>query len=87
MSHMRKISIRELHQETGRWVRRASAAEVYVTERGRILAKIVPARPLPAKPFFASPKFTRAFLSQRKYLRGGTDSTDLISSERDREVR
>ena len=87
MCHMRKITIRELHEATGRWVRRASAAEVYVTERGRILAKIVPARPLPAKPFFACPKFTRAFLAQRKYLRGGTDSTDLISEARDREVR
>ena len=86
-TNMRKISIRELHEATGRWVRRASAAEVYVTERGRILAKIVPARPLAAKPFFASPKFTRAFLAQRKYLRGGPDSTDLISEDRDREVR
>ena len=87
MTHMRIISIRELHQSTGRWVRRASAAEVYVTERGRILAKIVPARPLPAKPFFARPKFTRAFLAQRKHLRGGTDSTDLISEERDHEFQ
>jgi len=84
---MKAISIRELHEATGRWVRKASTAEVYVTERGRILAKIVPARPLPAKPFFASPKFTRAFLAQRKYLRGGTDATDIISEERDREVR
>jgi len=86
MSHMKTITIRELHQATGRWVRRASAGEVYVTERGRVLAKIVPARPLPAKPFFADPKFTRAFLAQRKYLRGGTDSTDIISEERDRQV-
>jgi antitoxin (DNA-binding transcriptional repressor) of toxin-antitoxin stability system len=83
---MKKISIRELHEATGRWVRRASSAEVYVTERGRVLAKIVPASPLPAKPFFASPKFTRAFLAQRKYLRGGTDSTDLLSEDRDRQI-
>jgi len=84
---MRTISIRELHQATGRWVRRASSSEVYVTERGRVLAKIVPARPLPTKPFFANPKFTRAFLAQRKHLRGGTDLTKLISEERDREIR
>jgi antitoxin (DNA-binding transcriptional repressor) of toxin-antitoxin stability system len=83
---MKTITIRELHQATGRWVRRASASEVYVTERGRVLAKIVPAYPLPAKPFFANPKFTRAFLAQRKYLRGGTDSTRIISEERDHEV-
>jgi antitoxin (DNA-binding transcriptional repressor) of toxin-antitoxin stability system len=86
MSHMKTITIRELHQATGRWVRRASAGEVHVTERGRLVAKIVPARPLPAKPFFANPKFTRAFLVQRKHLRGGTDSTQTISQERDREV-
>jgi antitoxin (DNA-binding transcriptional repressor) of toxin-antitoxin stability system len=86
MSHMKMISIRELHQSTGRWVRRAAEGEVYVTERGRLIAKIVPAAPLPARPFFADPKFTRTFLSNRKYLRGGTDSTQVISKERDREV-
>ena len=86
MSHMKTISIRELHQATGRWVRRALAGEVYVTERGRVVAKIVPARPLRAKPFFANPKFTRAFLAQRKHLRGGTDSTQAISEECNREV-
>jgi len=86
MSHMKTITIRELHQATGRWVRRARAGEVYVTERGRLVAKIVSASPLPAKPFFANPKFTKAFLAQRSYLRGGTDSTETISEERDHRV-
>jgi prevent-host-death family protein len=86
MSHMKTITIRELHQATGRWVRRARAGEVYVTERGRLVAKIVSASPLPAKPFFANPKFTQAFLAQRRYLRGGTDSTETISEERDHSV-
>jgi antitoxin (DNA-binding transcriptional repressor) of toxin-antitoxin stability system len=86
MSHMKTITIRELHLATGRWVRRAAAGEVYVTERGRLVAKIVPASPLPAKPFFADPKFTPAFLANRKHLRGGTDSTQAISDERNREV-
>ena len=86
MSHMKTITIRELHQATGRWVRRASAGEVYVTERGRLIAKIVPASPLPAKPFFADPKFTRAFLANRKHFHGGTDSTQAISEERNHEV-
>jgi prevent-host-death family protein len=86
MSHMKTITIRELHQATGRWVRRARAGEVYVTERGRLVAKIVSASPLPAKPFFANPKFTQAFLAQRRYLRGGTDSTETISEERDHRV-
>lgn len=86
MSHMPTISIRELHEATGRWVRRASAGEIQVTERGRLVAKIVPAAPPPARPFFANPRFTRAFLAQRKHLRGGTDSTLIISEEREREV-
>ena len=86
MSHMKTITIRELHEKTGRWVRRASEREIYVTERGRLVVKIVAAAPLPAKPFFANPKFTRTFLAHRKHLRGGTDSTQTISKERDREA-
>jgi antitoxin (DNA-binding transcriptional repressor) of toxin-antitoxin stability system len=87
MCHMKTITIRELHEATGRWVRRARAGEVYVTERGRLVAKIVPASALPAKPFFANPKFTRTYLAQRKHLRGGTDSTKSIREERDREIQ
>ena len=86
MGHMKTITIRELHQATGRWVRRARAGEVYVTDRGRLVAKIVPASPLPAKPFFANPMFTQTFLAQRKYLRGGTDSTVAISEDRNRDA-
>lgn len=83
---MKTITIRELHRATGAWVRQAAAGEVNVTERGRLIAKIVPARPTPVKPFFAAPRFTRAFLANRKHLSGGVDSTKLISEERDREV-
>lgn len=57
-----------------------------MTEHGRLVAKIVAASPLPSKPFFAHPRFTRAFLAQRKHLRGGTDSTKTISEERNRQV-
>jgi antitoxin (DNA-binding transcriptional repressor) of toxin-antitoxin stability system len=84
---MKTISIRELHQATGRWVRQAKAGEIYVTEHGKLIAKIVSALPLPAKPFFANPTFTRSFLAQRKHLHGGTDATSAISQERDREIR
>jgi antitoxin (DNA-binding transcriptional repressor) of toxin-antitoxin stability system len=83
---MKTITIRELHEATGRWVRQARAGEVFVTERGQLIAKLVPASPVPAKPFFANPKFTRAFLRQRKHLRGGTDSTVAISQDRDRDI-
>ena len=86
MSHMKRISIRQLHESTGRWVRQASSSEVYVTERGRLVAKIIPIPTMPAKPFFAQPTFTRAFLAQRKYLRGGTDSTKTISEGREHDL-
>jgi len=86
MRPMKTITIRELHQETGRWVRQASAGEVHVTERGKLIAKIVPAAPPPAKPYFANPRYTRAFLRHRKSLRGGTDATEIISQDRDREA-
>lgn len=84
---MRTITIRELHQATGRWVRQAQAGEVYVTDRGHLIARIVPASPLPAQPFFVDPPLTKAFLRERSRLRGGSDSTETIGEDRDREVR
>ena len=51
-----------------------------------MIAKIVPAQPVPSKAFFAKPRFTRAFLAHRKHLRSGHDITRLISDERDREI-
>ena len=84
---MKTITIRELHEATGRWVRQAQEGEVYVTERGRLIARIVPASPLPAQPFFAVPTYTRAFLRERGRLQGGTDSTEIIGEDRDREIR
>jgi len=83
---MKTITIRELHQETGRWLRQASSGDVYVTERGRLIAKIVPAAPPSPRPYFANPRYTRAFLRYRKSLRGGTDTTEIIGQDRDREV-
>lgn len=83
---MKTITIRELHQETGRWVRQASSGDVYVTERGHLIAKIVPAAPPPSKPYFADARYTRAFLRHGKSLSGGTNVTEIISQDRDREV-
>ena len=52
--HMKTISIRELHLQTGRWVRRAaSRGPIVVTDRGRRVAALQPfeasmtGRPLP----------------------------------------
>jgi hypothetical protein len=46
----------------------------------------MPVKPLPQKPFFADPTYTRAILRYRSGFRGGTDATEIISQERDREV-
>lgn len=83
---MKTITIRELHESTGKWVRRAAAGEVHVTERGRLVAKIIPAREPPKRPFFERPRFTRAYLAHRGQLCGGTDSTEIISESRDRVI-
>lgn len=85
--HMTAISIRELHAATGRWVRRAAIeGEVHVTERGRIVAKLVPVQAQPAVPFFARRKLTPAYRKQARFLTGGTDLTAIVSAERDRVV-
>ncbi len=84
---MKAITIRELHAATGKWVRRATTlGELRVTDRGRVVAKLVPAAPPPAKPFFAQRKLTRAYRTAQKFLTGGTDATATISSERDHVV-
>ena len=82
---MKTISIRELHERTGAWVRKAvELGAITVTERGKPLVRleaVVDVRP--ANPFRARrlrPEYARL----RGKLRGGTDSTTIISEDRDR---
>jgi antitoxin (DNA-binding transcriptional repressor) of toxin-antitoxin stability system len=83
---MTTITIRQLHDETGRWIRKAAAlGELLVTERGRVVAKLIPATE-PAKiPYFAARKLLPAFRDAE--LQGGQDSTIGISEDRDRPIR
>jgi antitoxin (DNA-binding transcriptional repressor) of toxin-antitoxin stability system len=86
---MNKISIRELPERTGEHVRRAAeVGEIYVTDRGRTIAKIVPETEPAEAPYFARRKLTPAFrkLMKSGRLRGGTDSTRIVSEDRDRPV-
>ena len=79
---MKSITIRQLHDETGRWVRRAAAlGELHVTERGRPVAKLVPATATPTTPYFSRRVLLPAFKATQS--QGGTDSTAGISAERD----
>jgi len=85
---MKTITIRELHEKTGEWVRLAARyGELGVSDRGRTVAKIVPQTHEPEVPYFARRKVTPAFerLMRSGKLRGGPDSTTAISEDRDRE--
>ena len=86
---MKTVSIRELHAKTGDYVRQvAEIGTIYVTDRGKTIAKIVPEEPAPAAPYFAQRKLTPAFrkLMESGKLQGGTDSTQIISEDRDRSI-
>lgn len=86
---MKSISIRELHEKTGAWVRQSvHYGEIEVTDHGKTVARILPQVHEPAAPYFARRKYTPAFqkLMQGGKLRGGSDSTDLISDDRDRSI-
>ena len=86
---MKSISIRELHAKTGKYVRQvAETGEIYVTDRGKTVAMIVPEQEEPEVPYFARRKLTPAFrkLMESGKLRGGTDSTQIISEDRDRPI-
>jgi antitoxin (DNA-binding transcriptional repressor) of toxin-antitoxin stability system len=79
--HMATITIRELHLNTGRWVRKAAAGEaVVVTDRGRQVATLraidasPPGRPLPDR---------EARIRRRSRIR--VDSARYVSEMRNRE--
>lgn len=81
---MKTISIRELHTRTGHYVRQAATEPISVTDRGQTVARLV-AISEPTGITFAQrrlrPGFKR-FLS--KPFPAGTDSTQMISEDRDR---
>ena len=86
---MKTVSIRELHEKTGKWVRKVEQyGEIHVTDRGKTVAKIVPQAAESKEPYFARRKLTPAFrkMMESGKLRGGTDSTQIISEDRDKPV-
>lgn len=83
---MKSISIRELHAKTGHWVRKAaSVGAIEITDDGKPVAQIVSAPPVREVPFFArrvdTPALRRLMASGK--LKGGTDSTTIISEDRE----
>ncbi|MBM4270148.1 MAG: type II toxin-antitoxin system prevent-host-death family antitoxin [Deltaproteobacteria bacterium] len=81
---MKTISIKELHDRTGHWLRRVRVdGEIVVTERGTPVARMIP----PARPSAGNPFGRRrllpgvAKLIQRPIR--GPDSAEVIASMRD----
>jgi prevent-host-death family protein len=91
MRHMKTITIRELHSRTGQWVRKAAQhGQILVTDHGRTVARIVPEIKTAAVPYFARRKFIspvfRKIVESGSLGKGGTDSTILISEDREDRV-
>jgi hypothetical protein len=74
---MKVISIKELHETTGRYVREAQVSPLIVTDRGHrvVILKPFSAEELPGRPF---PKRFPRQLPHVNY-----DSTNLVSEDRD----
>jgi antitoxin (DNA-binding transcriptional repressor) of toxin-antitoxin stability system len=86
---MKKISIRQLHDKTGEWVRLAAKhGAILVTDRGKTVAKIMPEAGPQDTPYFSRRVVTPSFrsLMDGGKLRGGADSTHTISEDRERSV-
>jgi prevent-host-death family protein len=81
---MKSISIKELHDKTGHWLRRVKAeGEVIVTERGNPVARMLPAVRSPAGNPFAKRKLLRGVARLIKRPIGGPDSAAIVSDMRD----
>jgi antitoxin (DNA-binding transcriptional repressor) of toxin-antitoxin stability system len=82
---MKTISIRQLHEKTGQWVRLARRhGEIVVTDRGQAVARITPETALLERPYFARRVLLPAFrkLAVTGKLSRGSDSTAGISADR-----
>lgn len=85
MCHMKTVSLRELHEATGAWVRRAvKLGVIMITERGKPIARITPIAEQSARNPFRSRRLRPGYAKLLGTLRGGTDSTEIVSGDRDR---
>jgi antitoxin (DNA-binding transcriptional repressor) of toxin-antitoxin stability system len=85
MSHMKEITIRELHRRTGAWVRSAGKyGSILVRDRRRPVARIMPATEEPEVNRFASWKPERRFAAALERPVGGRPVEQLVSEDRNR---
>ena len=74
-----------MHEKTGEWVRLSGRlGGITVTDRGKAVARIVPVEAAPTINPFVARKLRRGYASLLGRLTGGTDSTKLVSEDRDR---
>jgi antitoxin (DNA-binding transcriptional repressor) of toxin-antitoxin stability system len=82
---MKTVSLRELHEATGAWVRRAAKlGMILVTKRGKPIAGITPVTEPVARNPFRSRRLRPGYAKLLGTLRGGTDSAEIVSGDRDR---
>ena len=85
MSHMKEISIRELHRRTGAWVREARKyGAILIRDRRTPVAKLVPVNEEPALNVFENWKPRKKFAAALDRPVGGTLVEELIGQDRDR---
>ncbi len=81
---MKTISIKELHDKTGEWLRRVrTEGEVIVTERGTPIARMLPPAKTAAGSPFAKRRLLRGVTRLIERPIGGPDSAEIISAMRD----
>ena len=81
---MKSISIKDLHDKTGHWLRRVKAeGELIVTERGTPVARMLPPAKVSAGNPFARRKLLRGIAALMQRPIGGPDSAEIVSSMRD----
>ena len=80
--HMKEISIRDLHLNTGEWVRKVDfEKKIVITERGRPVATLVPFQSADKATSFRRRKLVQGFAKLPPIQH---DSTQGISGDRDR---
>jgi antitoxin (DNA-binding transcriptional repressor) of toxin-antitoxin stability system len=85
MSLMKEISIRDLHRNTGAWVRSARKyGAILVRDRRRPVARITPASEEPEVNRFATWRPLKRFAAALERPVGGRPVEDLVSEDRDR---
>ncbi len=82
---MKTISIRELHERTGAWVRRAvELGAITVTERGKPVVRLEAVAHGTLSNPFRERRLRPGYARLRGKLGRGTDSTAIVAEGRDR---